>query len=293
MNRKVHFQEQDEVEDFSADIDDVDPEEEGEEKMHRSPASHDEDEEKEEKPKKKATPQPFPTNLEEAKRRLERKKWLQSETMKIIESMLDGRIEETSLRRSLSLLSKQEFNDITIERSLGRICGHPLCDIPLTLPFNLKQKFKIDVKKKVIFKMEDRSRFCSVSCLEAANFLEQQLAEESLWIRYQEHLGFDYLYAKGINIQFTPPKKTTDCNSILTESDVQGSISEESPSKREVSLKEKISFPYIKEEHLQQLTEATQKLVIHEKETVSGVTTAATEEEDDDIASGMDILQNN
>lgn len=208
---------------------------------------------------------------EEAKKELDKRKWLRSETMKIIESLLDGRKDEFSLRRSLSLLSKQEYDDVTVERSIGKICGHPLCDFEVTEDFNLKQKFKIDVRNKAILNMEERSRFCSLNCLKASLFLKEQLADESLWMRYNDHLGFDDLYAKGEHISFYPTIKGDQDKKrdVLGKDVMSDNISSASKKieRKEISSKESVSFPYIKPEHLEQLKLSSNKLVIKERET--------------------------
>jgi len=203
------------------------------------------------KPKKQARQQP--RTVEEAKRELDRREWLRSETQKIIESLLDGRKELNSLRRSLSLLNKQEYDDVTTERSIEKLCGYPLCDGVIIENTKPKQKLKIDVRNKKIFNVNERFKFCSIFCLEASGFLMEQLSDESLWIRYQERLGFEDLYVKGEAIQFMPYSQPNE----------QQQSSNENENK--VSMKDSVSFPYIKPEHLAELKHSANQLIVKER----------------------------
>ena len=94
---------------------------------------------------------------EERERRSIRETHLRRETFKIIESLLEGRMDPEYLIRCASLLSQSDFDNVHEERSLASLCGYPLCENRLDQLDGKKRKqlFKIDPRNKQIYKMEE------------------------------------------------------------------------------------------------------------------------------------------
>ena len=87
---------------------------------------------------------------QERERRSIRETHLRRETFKIIESLLEGRMDQEYLIRCASLLSQSDFDNVHEERSLASLCGYPLCENRLDQLDGKKRKqlFKIDSRNK-------------------------------------------------------------------------------------------------------------------------------------------------
>lgn len=240
-------------------FDEVDPhpnrDEDGEEITKRN---------KREYESKRKSPTGPPKPEEAIKKEFERRNFLRKETVKIVESLLDAKLDKEHLKKSLCLLSKNDFDDVVTERSLVKVCGNPTCDHMLSNIIKQGQKFKIDMTTKTLFSAEERGMYCSVSCLKASTFIRNQLSDESLWMRFTEQEGLDGLCRRFDDIKLTPH---TDSTSTKEEKKVENTVDETLDKKtHEVSLRDKVSFPYIKKEHLEHLQQSMKTLTVKEKE---------------------------
>ena len=200
---------------------------------------------------------------QENERRTIRENHLRRETFKIIESLVEGRHEEEYLIRCASLLSQSDFNEVHEERSLASFCGYPLCDNRLVQEKSKKKKqmFKIDSKNNQVYVMEEFNRFCCVLCYRSSLYLREQMSPEPLWMRYTDSGGYDELYQKGFEtLKLFQPG--ADQNDDTKEND---EVKKPASQKVEVTMKESVSFPYIKQEHLEHLRKSINKLTIKER----------------------------
>jgi len=200
-----------------------------------------------------------PKSAEAIKKEFERRNFLRKETVKIVESLLDAKLDKEHLKKSLCLLSKNDFDDVITERSLVKVCGNPTCDHILSDTIKQGQKFKIDMTTKTLFSAEERGMYCSVSCLKASSFIRNQLSDESLWMRFTEQEGLDGLCRRFGDIKLTPHTDSTSTKEKRVENT-------DETSDKKVSLREKVSFPYIKQEHLEHLQQSMKTLTVKEKE---------------------------
>lgn len=221
------------------------------------------------------------STTEQRQRQLIRNQHLKQETVRIIESLLDGKSDPQHLRKCVSLLSKSDYDDLNTERSLAKVCGYPLCDngIDPQSP-NPKQKFKIDLKRRKVFRMEERVLYCSSHCLEASSFLKQQLAEEALWLRYKDSDGYEGLYRQGARIQFL------DVHAADHKQRQQGQKQDEevgagdelvpNREKKNLSSRESVSFPYIRQDHIKELQKSINSLQIKERDAPAASSSSVT-----------------
>ena len=207
--------------------------------------------------------------VERKRQQLLRNQHLKQETVRVIESLLEGAVPGDSLKKSLSLLCKADYDDLNTERSLAMFCGYPLCGNTLQpVAHNPQRKFQLDIKKKKVFRMAERMLFCSAHCLESSAFLKDQLSDEALWLRYKDSEGFEPLYRQGAGLRFMTTTTSTDCDSV------SGVQHDSVPYNKKLSTKESVSFPYIKQEHIVQLQNAVNCLTIKER-TASAATAAS------------------
>ena len=222
--------------------------------------------------------------FERRRQQLLRNQHLKQETVKIIESLLEGRADPDHLRRCVSLLSKNEYDDLNTERSLAEVCGYPLCDGRLVAVSSAsRQKFKLDLRHKQVYLMEERVLFCSVRCLEASRYLRDQLSDEALWLRYKDGEGYEALYRQGSHIHFQGVEATRGVGQSTAQADSKQKCGSG------MSTRESLSFPYIKEEQIRELQKAITCLTVTERDvtpasssataSAEAVTTAAAEGE--------------
>ena len=89
-------------------------------------------------------------------------------------------------------LGKQAYyDDIVTERSIVRICGYPLCALPLTPQHQRRHaaQYHISLDQKKVFDLTERRKFCSNFCFKASNYYRQQLETAPLWLREQQQHG--------------------------------------------------------------------------------------------------------
>lgn len=199
---------------------------------------------------------------QERERRSIRETHLRRETFKIIESLVEGRTDEEYLIKCASLLCQFDWDNVHEERSLAFFCGYPLCDNRLSQPTSKqrKQMFKIDYRNRQLYKMEEIQLFCSVLCYKSSYYLREQMSPEPLWMRYTDLGGYDELYRKGFETlklaHFRKEEK----------SDLENNEAFKQPNQKvEITMKESVSFPYIKQEHLEHLRKSINNLTIKEK----------------------------
>lgn len=257
--RKVHFEESEE-----------NKEHEESDQDHHSHSSADDDENEEtrdEEPRvcdEMSISKPKRTSvkpLNERQIQLIKQKHLQKESLKVIESLLTPVIEESYLKKCLALLCKSELDDLITERHLSSTCGYPLCSAKLTEAFNLKQKFKIDLRNRTIHKFEERVKYCSVLCMKSAAFLSDQMPDEPLWVRYNENDGYEGLYKKYSAIKFYHQRNTPEPCEVKT---AVGQAAEKLIA-RQVKKTDFVTLPYIKDEHMEELRKSLFTLEIKER----------------------------
>lgn len=222
-------------------------------------------------------------NREARRQQLLRNEHLKRETVRLIDSLLEGKSDADSLRKCVSLLSKNDYNDLNTERSLAHICGYPLCDNKLSPGVtNSRQLFKIDLKERKVFRMEERALFCSVTCLESSNFLRKQLSDQALWIRFNDKDGYEGLYRQGAGIKF---KHEVPDGAVGAEDEVSPVGSSV---KKSLSTRDTVSLPYIKQEQLLDLQKSMDSLKIKEREDPFPVSSIEEEEEEDQYYDAYD-----
>ena len=87
------------------------------------------------------------------------------------------------------------------------------------------------------------------------------MSSEPLWMRYTDVGGYDELYRKGFEtLKLYQPSRRLEIGAnheesrSVMEAPSQKVVRLSSKVSSEVSMKESVSFPYIKQEHLEQLT---------------------------------------
>lgn len=81
-------------------------------------------------------------------------------------------------------ISRQQYLDVTEERSIEKLCGYPLCSEPLK--DIIRQKYKISLVNKTVYDLTERKKFCSNQCYEASKHFQSQISETPAWLREAE-----------------------------------------------------------------------------------------------------------
>ncbi|KAG4303774.1 hypothetical protein PORY_002826 [Pneumocystis oryctolagi] len=95
-------------------------------------------------------------------------------------SLLLNPVDPKTLRAVGSKLRPQDYENVLLERNLGKFCGYPLCHNP---PREQKSPYKILYRKGKIYDQRKLLRFCSVDCFKKSSFFAAQLSSEPLWLR--------------------------------------------------------------------------------------------------------------
>lgn len=203
---------------------------------------------------------------QEEERKSIRETHLKHETFKIIESLLEGKTDEEYLIKCASLLSQADFDNVHEERSLAFFCGYPICDnrLPQLSLKKRNQKFKLDLRSNQIYRMEEYRLFCSVQCFRSSYYLREQMSSEPLWMRYTDAGGYDELYSRGFQTLKLYHLRELE-NRVLEEEKTVQSSTEKAKIEPQVMVNENVSFPYIKQEHLEHLRKSINNLTIKER----------------------------
>ncbi|KAL2642215.1 hypothetical protein R1flu_009802 [Riccia fluitans] len=77
--------------------------------------------------------------------------------------LLEGVKTSSQLQRSSDLLTRSEYQDVVVERSIEKKCGYPVCTKPL-VPEQRKGRFRLSVSERKIYDSRESGLFCSQSC---------------------------------------------------------------------------------------------------------------------------------
>ena len=235
---------------------------------------------------------------QEYERRKEKMFKLRKQVLQIVENLIEPEIEEMKLIENCKYLSKNDYYDATVERSILNYCGYPLCTSNLSELSKKRQKFKINLNTHQVFDITDRKMFCSNLCFTKSNYLKDQLDDEALWLRDLDGKAIEptniklYNKLKGsfgdeikLDINLTKDlinelhregdclKYKLYCNDCCQTEDA--AIKEESTmkcknknckNKTDNQLDKSINFPYIQEADLNSLKDKLTNLKIKEKE---------------------------
>lgn len=117
---------------------------------------------------------------------LRKKRECNGKALKIVEELIEQRIDSESFLEKLNDINQSHYDDIVDERSIIKFCGYPLCDEILT---NVPTKqYHISTATNKVYDITDRKKFCSNSCFKSSNYLKEQLLTSPLWLRDQETL---------------------------------------------------------------------------------------------------------
>ncbi|KAL6104309.1 rpap2 [Pungitius sinensis] len=138
---------------------------------------------------------------EEARRReavretLREKMELEKRAMKVVERLLEDRVDEDFLVDCAWFILPANYKDTIEERSIAKLCGYPLCSNKLgKIP---TQKYKISTKTNKVYDITERKCFCSNFCYKASKEFELQISTTPLWLRLHESPPEIKLMKKG------------------------------------------------------------------------------------------------
>ncbi|KAD3067534.1 hypothetical protein R6Q59_018442 [Mikania micrantha] len=93
--------------------------------------------------------------------------------------LLEGIKSETQLLVAGSLLSKSDYHDVVIERSIAQMCGYPLC--PNSLPSlepSQKGRYSISLKEHKVYDLLETRMYCSTKCVIDSRAYGESLQDE-------------------------------------------------------------------------------------------------------------------
>lgn len=243
---------------------------------------------------------------EEYEKRREKILKFRKQVLTIVEELIEPEISENQLIENCKYLSKNDYYDVTVERSITNYCGYPLC--LKELKDKPTKKYKILLQTHQVFDITDRKMFCSNLCFTKSNYLKDQLEEEPLWIRgleedkklkltniklYKKSKGGSFgdeikldlnltkdliheLHKQGDNLNCK--LYCNDCckNNENSDNKIKCDNNDCKNNKNDdIKLDKSINFPYIHEDDLDNLKEKLRNLKIKEK--ISSTTNSKTE----------------
>lgn len=93
-------------------------------------------------------------------------------------SLLEGIQNEDQLFAAGSLLSRKDYEDVVIERSIANLCGYPLCTNPLPSDRPHKGRYRISLKEHKVYDLHETYMYCSSGCVVNSRAFGGSLQEE-------------------------------------------------------------------------------------------------------------------
>ncbi|RXG67183.1 putative RNA polymerase II subunit B1 CTD phosphatase RPAP2 [Armadillidium vulgare] len=102
----------------------------------------------------------------------------------IVLTLLGVNIDKEYLAKNIVYLTRDNFDDVAVERSLNWVCGYALCDQSLT-----DQKFKNQtyiIRNNKVYDVTKRKNFCSNRCYQAFELVYHQVPTTPLYVRAED-----------------------------------------------------------------------------------------------------------
>ncbi|KAH8263182.1 hypothetical protein KR044_005518 [Drosophila immigrans] len=107
-----------------------------------------------------------------------------SRAQQIVVTLLEPLIEEEAFVDMLAEIGPHNYADVVDERHINKLCGYPLCDVPVEkVP---TKKYQICGIKNKVYDLSERKKFCSGQCFKASEYLKSQVPTSPLWLRDKE-----------------------------------------------------------------------------------------------------------
>ncbi|KAK8961899.1 hypothetical protein KSP40_PGU015211 [Platanthera guangdongensis] len=87
-------------------------------------------------------------------------------------------VEVNQLYAAGSLLSRPDYDDVVIERSIAGLCGYPPCPNPLPVDRNRRGRFRISLREHRVYDLEETYNYCSESCVVRSQTFRMSLNSE-------------------------------------------------------------------------------------------------------------------
>ncbi|KAA8545290.1 hypothetical protein F0562_020074 [Nyssa sinensis] len=93
-------------------------------------------------------------------------------------SLLEGIRNENQLFAAGSLMSRSDYQDVVIERSITNMCGYPLCSNSLPSERPRKGRYRISLKEHKVYDLHETHMYCSTNCVVNSRAFAGSLQEE-------------------------------------------------------------------------------------------------------------------
>ncbi|KAL5981631.1 hypothetical protein ACLOJK_015694 [Asimina triloba] len=94
-------------------------------------------------------------------------------------SLFEGITREPQLVAAGSVLSKSDYQDVAVERSIANLCGYPLCSNALPSDDSGRRgRYRISLKEHKVYDLEETRMYCSASCLVNSRAFAGSLEDE-------------------------------------------------------------------------------------------------------------------
>lgn len=92
--------------------------------------------------------------------------------------LLEGIQNENQLFAAGSFISRSDYEDVVTERSIGKLCGYPLCSNNLPSDRPRKGRYRISVKEHKVYDLQETYMYCSSGCVINSRAFVISLQEE-------------------------------------------------------------------------------------------------------------------
>ena len=92
-------------------------------------------------------------------------------------------VSRDELVAAANYLRIKDYQDVVVERSLGKWCGYPICGKSLTTTIQPGRKYRVSLSQRKVHDIQELHHFCSPECAIASKSYMRQLSEEPVYLR--------------------------------------------------------------------------------------------------------------
>ncbi|KAK7100331.1 putative RNA polymerase II subunit B1 CTD phosphatase RPAP2 isoform X2 [Littorina saxatilis] len=124
----------------------------------------------------------------------------------VINRLIESGITAEYLLEACRFIDHSHYGDIVEERTIGHLCGYPVCSNKLAKV--AKKKYHISTRTNTVYDITERKKFCSNECYRSSQYLQKQIPQTPVWTRRNEP-------AIKIELLQPEPKRTLEGEEVI------------------------------------------------------------------------------
>ncbi|KAM7259398.1 hypothetical protein ACFE04_015139 [Oxalis oulophora] len=130
-------------------------------------------------------------------------------------SLLDTIKTQDQLFAAGSIISRRDYQDVVVERSITSLCGYPLCPNSLPADRPRKGKYRISIKEHKVYDQQETYMYCSSTCLVNSRAFATYLQDERPFALNSSKLSGVLRLFDGLNLDENNTNKVDNNKNLI------------------------------------------------------------------------------